>query len=230
MRLVTSKSLAIPVLVMVELRLPKTRGSIVELGAYSRNQRIVYRRYAQFALTDGRLKMHIYKSLGLLILSCLLTGCGAIEKLEQKSAFSVGAVPLVFTDESNVPTDWPNVNNEWAQYRKQMYDDLGIRLDKKKDYLGFVVSASEHRCATFLTSLVVSSNGTHTALDMITTVFSVLGTAFTPIATVHALTAGATISNGWKNAIDTDIYAQLALQDMLQEILDTYYNQMNIYK
>jgi len=45
--------------------------------------------------------------------------------------------------------------------------------------------------------------------------FSALGTAFTPISTVHALTAGASITSGWKTAVDSDIYAKLTIQNLV---------------
>jgi hypothetical protein len=163
--------------------------------------------------------------LAVLVIALPLLGCGIIQSIEGKAAFSVGAVPLNFTD----PTDPNNVNRQWAVFRESMTNSIGQTTTPRKDYLGFVASASEARCADFLTSLVVASNGTHTGLDMLTTVFSALGTAFSPIATVHAMAAAASISSGWRANIDSDIYARLAIQDMLQAIQATYYTQMASY-
>jgi hypothetical protein len=92
-----------------------------------------------------------------------------------------------------------------------------------------VVYDSETKCAAFLNSLVLTETGTNTSLDMLTTVFSALGTAFTPIATVHSLTAAATISGGWKTAIDSDIFAKATIANYAQAIQATYSAKISDY-
>jgi hypothetical protein len=177
------------------------------------------------ALALREAEMHLGRLLALLIAGILLSGCNAIQRIEGKAAFSVGAVPLDFTD----PADQNNINTQWANFKASMAQSGVVSVTTKKDYLGFVASASEARCADFLTNLVVASNATHTGLDMATTVFSALATAFTPLATVHALTAGATISSGWRANIDADIYAKIAVQNMVQAIQSTYYTKISGY-
>ena len=98
-----------------------------------------------------------------------------------------------------------------------------------KQYLAKVVNESQYLCGRFVNALVISSVGVHGDLDILTTVFSALGTAFTPIATVHALTAAASISSGWKSAIDSDLYAQATIANYAEVIQSTYYVDMNKY-
>lgn len=162
------------------------------------------------------------RPLALLMAAALLSSCSTIQTLEGRAAFSVGAVPLVFASVN--PQD-DTVNKEWETYKASMK----LTKTTHKEYLGFVASASETRCADFLTGLVVANTGTHTGLDMLTTVFSALGTAFTPLATVHAMAAGATISSGWRANIDADVYAKQAVQDMVHAIQTTYYVKIGDY-
>jgi hypothetical protein len=168
-----------------------------------------------------------------MVFTFALTGCGAVENVEQKAGFSVGAVPL---DTKTLNTEWGDFSRSLPPFASQQPVNLTPSVSSnptpvfgKKDYLGFVASRSQDKCADFLTSLVVASNATHLGLDMIGTVFSALGTAFTPLATVHALTAGATIAGGWRTAIDADIYAKLAVQNLVQAIQSTYYKDMGSY-
>ncbi|CAJ3149691.1 Uncharacterised protein [Burkholderia pseudomallei] len=90
-------------------------------------------------------------------------------------------------------------------------------------YVGRIIFDSETKCAQFLADLAAAENSSNAGLDMTTTVFSALATAFVPISTVHSLTAGATISSGWKTAIDTNIYAKASIANYAQAIQLTYY-------
>ena len=92
-----------------------------------------------------------------------------------------------------------------------------------------LVNESEFYCGAFVNRLVLSSIGVNTNLDLATTVLSALSTAFTPLATVHALTAATTITSGWKTAIDSDLFAQASIANYAQAIDATYYADMNGY-
>lgn len=172
----------------------------------------------------------------LILFLSLACGCGVIEKLEGKAAFSVGAEPLVVdcaaTPPANTTGSAPRhecVNQKWADFRTTTAPTIGDTLTDKREYLGFVANESERLCGEFVGKLIVAANGTNTGLDMGTTVFSALGTALTPLATVHAMTAGSTITSGWKTAIDSDIYAKLTVQNLVQAIQTTYYKDMENY-
>lgn len=163
-----------------------------------------------------------------------ITGCGLIQSLEQKSAFSVGAKPLVIECQANAPASALSpqsecINHKWADFQSAASSALGDTLRSKREYLGFVANESERLCGDFVQELIVAANGTNTGLDMTTTVFSALGTAFTPLSTVHAMTAGSTITSGWKTAIDSDVYAKLTIQNLVQAIQGTYYKDMGNY-
>ena len=79
----------------------------------------------------------------------------------------------------------------------------------KIDRLGRVVLESEYQCERFMNNLVLTATGSHLWLDGATTVFSALGTAFTPISTIHALTAATTVSSGLRANIDSDVFNRL---------------------
>jgi len=98
-----------------------------------------------------------------------------------------------------------------------------------KPYLGLVINESENNCGKFVTGLVLAANTTNTSLDLLTTVFTALGTAFTPLGTVHALAAAGSVSSGWKTAIDSDIYAKATIANYAQAIQTSYYTDMKTY-
>jgi hypothetical protein len=105
----------------------------------------------------------------------------------------------------------------------------GAASPTNKDIVGAIVVDSETKCATFADHLVLHENTANTALDVATTVFSALGTLFTPLATVHAMTAAASITSGSKTAIDTDIYAKATIANFAQAIQVTYYTDIGNY-
>lgn len=144
------------------------------------------------------------------IFCILLEGCGAaLDQWEYTNSFMVSADPLD-----------PNLTSTAAL------------LDPKnntKNYIGVIVNDSELKCGKFMNGLVLAENGVNTGLDIGTTIFSALATAFSPLATVHALTAGATISSGSKTALDADIYAKATIGNYDQAIQSTYYKSIADY-
>src|SRR5665213_2432202 len=144
------------------------------------------------------------------ILGLSLSGCGAaLEHWENQNNFMVSADDL---DPSLVGTD-----------------ALSNTANNTKTYVGLIVNDSELKCSKFLNGLVLAENTSNVGLDMSTTVLSALATAFTPLATIHALTAGATITSGWKTAIDSDIYAKATIANYAQAIQTTYYTDLATY-
>ncbi|MFM0489691.1 hypothetical protein [Paraburkholderia graminis] len=138
----------------------------------------------------------------LILIMALASGCSQLKK-------TVAAAPL---DEALVNT---TISAKNAQDMRQN--------------LGQVVWDSMKKCNDFMAQMVVAENTSNTALDMSTTVLSALATAFSPLSTVHALTAGATITSGWKTTIDTDIYAKAGIATYAQAISVTYYKDMKAY-
>jgi len=155
--------------------------------------------------------MRIRKIWLLIIFSFPLSGCGAaLEHWENQNNFMVAADDLD-----------PTIDGKYA--------NPFIASNNNKNYVGEVVNDSELKCSKFLNGLALASNTTNVGLDMTTTVFSALATAFSPIATIHALTAGATISSGWKTSIDSDIYAKASIGNYAQAIQASYYTAINNY-
>jgi hypothetical protein len=155
-----------------------------------------------------------------------LGGCGAIfndiQKWENDGAFTVAAVALCeetpgllyAADRSCKPTSQA-VAPATALTPKQQ--------------IGWVLNESLTKCDAFVAGLVLTSNSANVDLDSATTVFSALGTAFTPLALVHGLTAAGSISSGWKTAIDSDIYGKSAIADYAKAIQTSYYTDLRTY-
>jgi hypothetical protein len=100
----------------------------------------------------------------------------------------------------------------------------------EKEYLGFVLIDSGQKCQEFADRLSTAQRGVDTSFDILSGVLSALATAFTPLATVHALTAAATISTATKSAINADVYARAAASLILQQINNTYYVEIKKYR
>ena len=82
---------------------------------------------------------------------------------------------------------------------------------------------SQSKCNKFVNGLVATETGTDTSLDLLTTLSSSLATAFTPLATTHALSAAAAVTGGWRTAIDSDVFAKASIANFAQAIQSTYY-------
>jgi hypothetical protein len=173
----------------------------------------------------------LIRLLGLPTLTFGLTGCGAaLEKWENTNSFMVAANPLC----EETPGYEVDVGGACkpvppAAQTGQVPNPQNTQKNPNKVYLGTVVNESEYFCGKFLNGLVLAENSSNVGLDVLTTVFSALGTAFTPIATIHALTAAVSISSGTKTAIDSDIYARATIGNYAQAIQSSYYADMKTY-
>jgi len=103
------------------------------------------------------------------------------------------------------------------------------KVTDSRDYLGNIAIESEANCKLFLDTLVSSANSTRLGLDGLGTVFGALGTAFTPLATVHAMSAGSAIASGLRTSIDSDIYAKAAIASYSQAIQSGYFTDIHTY-
>jgi hypothetical protein len=79
---------------------------------------------------------------------------------------SVSALPLDSTIVNSAEAAVPGTASARSSVSKVVYD-------------------SETKCAAFLNSLVLTETGTNTSLDMLTTVFSALGTAYCDRSLAH---------------------------------------------
>jgi hypothetical protein len=153
------------------------------------------------------------RSISIALMAFLLpqvSGCGLLlNKWESENSFAVAAEPL----------------------NRNLVDELKppVQPSQKKELIGKIVDDSEEKCGRFLNGLVLSETSTNTGLDIFTTIFSALGTAFTPVSTIHAMAAGATITSGSKTAIDSNIYARASIANFAQAIQASYYKNINSY-
>jgi hypothetical protein len=149
------------------------------------------------------------------LLACTsLTGCGTI----RQAITNNGNDQLV----SASPLDVTKVKG---------YDTLDAAdRPKKLEFLAGVVGQSQKNCDDFLNALVLSETSFDSTLDVAGTVFSALGTAFSPPGTKTALSAATSIVTGAKANIDSDIYAKAAIADFSTAIQGTYYAQMKLYR
>src|SRR5579859_184513 len=99
----------------------------------------------------------------------------------------------------------------------------------RKDYLGALAYESQLKCDAFLKRLVSSLQTLNATGDVATTIFSALGTVFTPISTVHGLTAASAISSGTKNSLLTDLYAKASVANFQVAIQQRYSTEINQY-
>ncbi len=97
----------------------------------------------------------------------------------------------------------------------------------RKQYLLAEISVSYGLCEDYKRRLLLASRANNAAFDIATTALSALATAFTPLATVHALSAAAAITSGTKTAIDADIYENATAPIMVQAIQSTYDDPMD---
>jgi hypothetical protein len=101
---------------------------------------------------------------------------------------------------------------------------------QKRQYLGLVVGDSEDKCKAFAQALIGSETGFNTTSDVLTTVATALGTAFTPLATVHAFTAAGSIVSGSKTAVNANVWAKQPITNLLAAIGNKYYVPMAAYR
>lgn len=102
-------------------------------------------------------------------------------------------------------------------------------MPDQKAFLAAVVYDSEQKCTAFVNRLVIGENTFNTSADVVSTILTALGTALTPLATVHALTASSTIVTGGKTAVDADIYAKASTANLYSAIQQTYFKDVQDY-
>ncbi|MGA3398182.1 MAG: hypothetical protein ABSC95_03095 [Acetobacteraceae bacterium] len=157
-----------------------------------------------------------------------LGGCGtALQGIESQNEFMVAAPSLC----EDTPGYTLAADGKTCQLGTAVgaAEPAATTPNFAKEYLGLIINESQYNCGKFLNGLVLAANSSNLGLDALSTVFGALGTAFTPLATVHALSAAGTISSGWRANIDSDIYAKAAIAAYSQAIQSTYYTDLQTY-
>jgi hypothetical protein len=125
------------------------------------------------------------------------------------------------------------LNNDWSA------DGYGVAapplampaapLPTTKDAVWLVVNDSEAKCVRFVNGLIAAETGTNTGLDLDTTLFSGLAATLKNTNVSHALSGAATITGGWKTAIDSDVFAQASVANYAQAIQSSYFKDIGSY-
>lgn len=98
-----------------------------------------------------------------------------------------------------------------------------------RTYLAAVALDSAKKCEDLLDRTGVATRGNDLFYDEMTTALNALATALTPLATVHALTAAATISSGSKTNFDSDLYSKQTASIIADQINSTYFKAIKDY-
>ena len=134
----------------------------------------------------------------LILLGTGLSGCATLQKgLDQQTQAVTGAAPL---NTKIYPTN--------------------------KAQLLASIADSYQKCGVYKRTLLFGSRASNFGFDVLTTTFSALATAFKPVATIHSLTAAATITSGSKTALDADVYMNATAPLMAEALSQSYDDKM----
>jgi hypothetical protein len=155
---------------------------------------------------------HLWRGSTILVLALQLNGCGLwVHTLNGNAQRLVSADPLTVTD--------PNSDDG----KKLLTIDTDTKDDTPKlAFLGRVVLDSETKCQRFLNGLVIAENTVNTTGDITSVVLTGLASVFTPLTTVHALTAGSTVVTGSKASINANIYAKMSIVNFQTALTQSY--------
>jgi hypothetical protein len=148
-----------------------------------------------------------------------LAACGPWIKYLNSSSRLVSAAPLEVV----------NPKNKAVADQLDRVSSDSSSLNTKLEFLGRVVLDSESKCITFVNTLVVADNTVNTTGDILSTLLTAAGTVFTPLNTVHALTASSTVVTGTKTAVNSDIYAKASIANFQTALQGTYFKSMASY-
>jgi hypothetical protein len=94
------------------------------------------------------------------------------------------------------------------------------------EWVGAALSDSETKCEAFINKFTGSQAAENTGLDITALVLSGLAAVFTPANTVRALAASSTAVQGTKQAINTNLFQQMTMLLLVQQINVTYYTEV----
>ena len=100
---------------------------------------------------------------------------------------------------------------------------------KPIDQVNLLVQDSQTKCAHFVDSMFAETAGAGFVLDILSTGTSALATVFTPLATVHSLTASSTIFGAAKTGISANYLNTLTISHITQAIQSGYTSNMQNY-
>jgi hypothetical protein len=103
----------------------------------------------------------------------------------------------------------------------------GAKGGERVEFVAAALSDSRNKCEKFITQFTGAQAADNTTLDIVSLILSGLGAVLTPANTVRALSAASTGVQGTKQAINTDLYQQMTMLLLVQQIQATYYKQLS---
>jgi hypothetical protein len=101
--------------------------------------------------------------------------------------------------------------------------------DDSLKFMGAAVSDSLSKCQNFVSLISAGQAVENTTLDIISIALSGLASVFVPVATVRALAAASTISQGTKSAINSNFFQQMTIVILTQKMENAFYTEMNSF-
>jgi len=152
----------------------------------------------------------------LAVLCISLSGCGS---WFDNANSTVGAEPLISIATLMNPQDGyqPDSSLNLQGNYLAMY------------YLGEVLIDSETKCNNFLSRLTNGENTSDAFFDTTSVTAGALGAVFTPIATIHLLSATSAIATGTRSAFSNDFYGNASVANFAQAIETQYYAGIDSY-
>jgi len=110
-------------------------------------------------------------------------------------------------------------------YTSSGADDHHVGLE----WAAAALSDSEEKCTRYINGFTGSQAAENTGFDVAALILTGLATVFTPANTVRALAASSTAVQGTKAAINTDLFQQMTVMLLVQQINTTYFTQLEDY-
>ena len=155
--------------------------------------------------------MHIVRVMLFCFLAPLLASCASSANIHSRTSMTADVLKPINCREG-VPLD---LNCAHGQTDLEKVHDL--------------VQDSEQKCSEFVVGMFASNAKTSTYLDVAATSFTAIATVFTPINTVHALTAAGTVASGTKTSIQNNYLNALTLSHVVQAVQTSYSSKMADY-
>jgi hypothetical protein len=180
----------------------------------------------------------MFRTIFITLLSFAIAGCAGAGSRQLLAA----ATPGIFKDHPenqycNLPFDMYFAQPLCAEYSlgndagsakyTAAYLDTAGTPDQRVAYIAEVLSDSRTKCQMFIGQFTGLQSAENTSLDIASLVLSGLGSVLTPANTVRALSAGSTAVQGTKQAINADLFQQITMLLLVQQINATYYQALN---
>ena len=116
-----------------------------------------------------------------------------------------------------------------AEPLKVTPEELRAPIANKRDFLGSVAYESASKCGAFLSEITSVQASANTKTDIATTLLTALATVFTPVNTIHGLTAGSTVISGSKAAFNSNYFNKAGFTAFHVALISTYYKYLDDY-